>query len=95
MFIFYSLTGIAVFGMGLDLLGETLAKRAKSTKDNPATSSILGGNSSVLITLVPFVLLIFGAYYQKGEEDWTLVDALYFGVVTATTVRMGESCPKI
>eukprot|EP00814_Leptocylindrus_danicus_P004507 CAMPEP_0116008346 /NCGR_PEP_ID=MMETSP0321-20121206/2812_1 /TAXON_ID=163516 /ORGANISM="Leptocylindrus danicus var. danicus, Strain B650" /LENGTH=282 /DNA_ID=CAMNT_0003477159 /DNA_START=70 /DNA_END=918 /DNA_ORIENTATION=- len=90
VFIFYALTGIAVFGMGLELLGETLAKRAKSTKNNPATSALLGGKSNVIITLVPFVMLTLGAYYQKGDEDWTLVDALYFGVVTATTIGYGD-----
>eukprot|EP00816_Leptocylindrus_hargravesii_P004115 CAMPEP_0196804012 /NCGR_PEP_ID=MMETSP1362-20130617/3530_1 /TAXON_ID=163516 /ORGANISM="Leptocylindrus danicus, Strain CCMP1856" /LENGTH=280 /DNA_ID=CAMNT_0042175983 /DNA_START=54 /DNA_END=896 /DNA_ORIENTATION=- len=90
VFIFYALTGIAVFGMGLELLGETLAKRAKSTKDNPTASALLGGKSNVIVTLVPFVMLTLGAYYQKGDEDWTLVDALYFGVVTATTIGYGD-----
>jgi voltage-gated potassium channel Kch len=45
---------------------------------------------------LPFVaaaLLLTGTIFYWGAEDWTIVQALYFSVVTLTTIGYGDFTP--
>ena len=37
--------------------------------------------------------LVVGAIFYPLVEDWTVIDSLYFGVVTLTTVGYGDMGP--
>jgi voltage-gated potassium channel len=39
-------------------------------------------------------LLLGGTVFYALVEDWTLLDALYFSVVTLTTVGLGDYAPE-
>ncbi len=46
-----------------------------------------------LLTLVVIILLC-GTFFYARAEDWNWLDALYFSVMTLTTVGYGDLVPK-
>ena len=46
------------------------------------------------IAFVTFVLLLSGTLFYSYHEQWSLVDALYFCVMTMTTIGYGDLTPS-
>ncbi|XP_070622867.1 potassium channel subfamily K member 4 isoform X1 [Erythrolamprus reginae] len=97
--IFYALVGIPVFGMLLagvgDQLGSSLRKGIGKVEDiflkwqvSPTIVRILSAVLFILIGCLLFVslpILIF-----QHVEGWTLLESIYFVVITLTTVGFGD-----
>ena len=45
------------------------------------------------LPVVVGVLLLSGTIFYRSVEDWTLIQALYFSVVTLATVGYGDLTP--
>ncbi len=87
---------------------ETRAKFKQATSKALAERALTGGEKNAGFVdyassdhMVKFALLIFIAYLAVGAvfyalimDHWTVREALYFGVVTLTTVGYGDLCPK-
>jgi len=65
--------------------GRSLLKLLKLLLSDPQFIRLFG---------VVVLLLISGAYIYRRLEGWSYLDALYFTVITLTTVGYGDLTPK-
>jgi voltage-gated potassium channel Kch len=71
-----------VFSLALALRG--LARAVLAVWRDPETKAL---------PLVAGALIVSGTIFYWHFEDWTIIEALYFSVVTLTTVGFGDFAP--
>jgi voltage-gated potassium channel len=64
-------------------LRELLRSLGRAVAD-PATRGLVA---------VTFLILAGGTLFYRGAEGWSAVDALYFSVITLTTIGFGDLTP--
>ncbi|CAJ1058739.1 uncharacterized protein kcnk4a isoform X2 [Xyrichtys novacula] len=98
----YALVGIPMFGILLAGVGDhmgTVLRRAVGKietlflkrKVRPTTVRVISAVLSILVGCLIF-LAVPTVVFQK-VEDWTFLEALYFVVITLTTVGFGDYVP--
>ncbi|XP_045186616.2 potassium channel subfamily K member 2-like [Mercenaria mercenaria] len=88
--IFYAIIGIPLIGVFLVAVGQKLSIPVKKFKNRSKSkwSRVL---KSVVISFLGFaILVLLPALGFHKAEDWTMFEAIYYSVVTLTTVGFGD-----
>ena len=64
------------------------------SKINSNTGAYYSGNRFLSITIVSVIVLIIGTIFYHFVEELKWLDALYFSVITLTTVGYGDFSPQ-
>lgn len=88
--LFYAVVGIPLVGVFLAGLGGQLSTPIKKFK-NASSNRCIKVIKTVVIALFGFALLVFlpavGFHYR---ENWTIFEAIYYSVITLTTIGFGD-----
>ncbi|WAR19222.1 KCNK2-like protein [Mya arenaria] len=92
-FIFYAIFGIPLVGIFLTGIGQNLFTPIKKLRNRPSNKWIKA-LISVTVGIVGMGLLIFlPALGFHNFEEWSYTEAVYYAVVTLTTVGFGDFVP--
>lgn len=88
--IFYAIIGIPLVGVFLVAIGKKLSIPVTKFK-NRSKNKYARVAKSVVIALLGFALLLFlPAFGFYRAESWSMFEAIYYGVITLTTVGFGD-----
>ena len=97
---FYALMGIPLFLVYMATLGKCLlgiwnAIVLRFPSKRVSTSKRIENYSVVVLVILAFVMVIFipAAIFQRSERQWTYSEAVYFTIVSLTTVGFGDYAP--
>jgi len=97
--ILFILGAIAILGFALSIVGEFLLKRQEKllqqlSEGETQTSFWKEYRSLIRSTVILGLFFAFGTVFFALAESWNVIDALYYTVVTCTTVGYGDYTPK-
>lgn len=88
--IFYAIIGIPLVGVFLAVIGQKLSTPVKKFK-NQSKNRYVRVVKSVVIAIIGFaVLVLLPAIGFHRAEKWTIFEAIYYAVITLTTVGFGD-----
>ena len=97
---FYALLGIPLFLVYMATLGKCLlsiwnAMVLRIPSKRVSMSKRIENYSVVILVIIAFVLVVFlpAALFQRSERQWSYSDAVYFSIVSLTTVGFGDYAP--
>jgi hypothetical protein len=84
----------AVDRAGLSTLSTSLATSLAAQQQHPDDEPLVAVSQLLSATVLLFAYVGIGVLFYSRYEKWSIVDALYFSVVSSSTVGYGDLLPS-